>query len=62
MKVNVDRDMCCASGMCESVVSEVFTIADSGEVQVNDAAVDANIDKVRRAIIECPTQALSLSE
>ena len=60
MRVTVDRDICCASGNCEMAAPAVFELADSGDVQVHAAAVDANIDSVRRAISECPTQALTL--
>ena len=62
MRVTVDRDICCASGNCEMAAPAVFELADSGEVQVDDAAVEANVDSVRRAISECPTQALTLIE
>ncbi|WP_299573536.1 ferredoxin [uncultured Williamsia sp.] len=62
MRVTVDRDVCCASGNCEMAAPTVFELADSGEVQVDDSAVDANMDTVRRAISECPTQAISLHE
>ncbi|GGF08722.1 ferredoxin [Williamsia phyllosphaerae] len=62
MKVTVDRELCCASGMCEMTAPEVFLLADSGDVEVDNDEVDAHSDKVRRALIECPTQALTLIE
>jgi ferredoxin len=62
MHVTIDRDVCCASGNCEMAAPNVFELADSGEVQVDDTAVEANVDTVRRAIAECPTQAITLHE
>lgn len=62
MHVTIDRDVCCASGNCEMTAPNVFELADSGEVQVDDTAVEANVDTVRRAIAECPTQAITLHE
>jgi ferredoxin len=62
MHVTIDRDVCCASGNCEMAAPNVFELADSGEVQVDDTAVEANVDSVRRAIAECPTQAITLHE
>jgi ferredoxin len=62
MRVTIDRDVCCASGNCEMAAPNVFELADSGEVQVDDSAVDANVETVRRAIVECPTQAIALHE
>ena len=29
MKVTVDRELCCASGMCEMTAPEVFALAES---------------------------------
>ena len=62
MQVTIDRDVCCASGNCEMAAPNVFELADSGEVQLDDSAVEANVDTVRRAIAECPTQAIMLHE
>ncbi|GAA1909779.1 ferredoxin [Williamsia serinedens] len=62
MHVTIDRDVCCASGNCEMAAPNVFELADSGEVQADDTAVEANVDTVRRAIAECPTQAITLHE
>lgn len=62
MRVTVDRDVCCASGNCEMAAPDVFELADSGDVQVDDSAVDAHVDTVRQAIVECPTQAIALHD
>jgi ferredoxin len=62
MRVTIDRDLCCASGNCEMAAPNVFELADSGEVQVDDSAVDENVDSVRQAVSGCPTQAITLHE
>ncbi|GAA2055453.1 ferredoxin [Williamsia deligens] len=62
MRVTVDRDVCCASGNCEMAAPAVFELADSGDVQVDDSAVDGKVDSVRRAIVDCPTQAIELHD
>lgn len=63
MKVTVDRDVCAGLGECESLAPSIF------EVQ-HDAISKVLVDKVsvedstaaRRAVMSCPTGALTLSE
>ncbi len=61
--VQVDRERCVASGVCESLAPEVFEIDDEGVLQVHqdEPAADA-LDGVRDAVQSCPARALALAE
>lgn len=63
MRVKFDENLCVGSGQCELAVPTVFAVGDEGVVEVDEAAVgDAPEDKLRQAVRDCPTQALSLVE
>lgn len=61
--VQVDRERCVGSGVCESLAPEVFEIDDDGVLQVlrEDPAAD-QLDEVRDAVQSCPARALTLAE
>jgi len=62
-RVQVDRERCVASGVCESLAPEVFEIDDDGILQVHreEPGVD-DLDGVRDAVQSCPARALALAE
>jgi ferredoxin len=63
MRVEVDRDVCAASGVCMLIAPQVFEPDDEGYAQV---AVDADLghgpgssaQAVRRAELNCPARAI----
>ena len=62
-RVQVDRDRCVGSGVCEALAPEVFEIDDEGVLRVHreEPAAD-DLDGVRDAVQSCPTRALALAE
>ncbi|HSV40883.1 MAG TPA: ferredoxin [Nocardioidaceae bacterium] len=61
MRIVVDRDKCTGMGVCESIASDFFEVADDGTLEVYvDEVTDQRIDKVREAVDGCPAFALRL--
>ena len=65
MKVEVDRDVCAASGVCMMIAPDVFEPDDEGYARVSaDADADAGgggrgaADAVLRAELNCPAGAI----
>ena len=62
-RVQVDRDRCVGSGVCESLAPEVFEVDDDGALVVHRPEPDAaQLDDVRDAVQQCPARALALAE
>ena len=62
-RVQVDRDRCVGSGVCESLAPEVFEIDDDGVLQVlREEPAPDDLDGVRDAVQSCPARALALAE
>jgi ferredoxin len=62
-RVLVDRERCVGSGVCESLVPEVFEIDDDGVLQVHrEEPAPDDLDGVRDAVQSCPARALALAE
>ena len=60
LEVRVDRDRCMGSGNCVFRSPETFDLDDEGlAIVVGDPAADE--DRVRHAVDECPTRALSIT-
>ncbi|MGY2129101.1 ferredoxin [Blastococcus sp. SYSU DS0617] len=60
-RVQVDRERCVTSGVCESLAPEVFEIDDDGVLQVRRPEPDDDqLDDVRDAVQQCPARALAL--
>lgn len=60
-RVQVDRERCVGSGVCESLAPEVFEIDDDGVLQVHRDEPDPDqLDDVRDAVQQCPARALAL--
>lgn len=63
MKVHVDRDICAGFGVCLGLSPEVFELHDDGYAVVLVGEVPAEFeDAVRKAVVQCPSTAISLSE
>ena len=61
MKVSVDQDACVGSGNCEATSPDVFEVK-GGKSHVKMGQVPKEQeDKVKTAVEECPSGAISLS-
>jgi ferredoxin len=62
-RVQVDRERCVGSGVCESLAPDVFEIDDDGVLQVHREEPSADeLDDVQDAVQQCPARALALAE
>jgi ferredoxin len=57
-QVRVDREVCCAHGLCVAIAPRFFEFDDDDVAVVKD---DPSLDDVREAIDACPTQAIVVS-
>jgi ferredoxin len=57
--IEIDRDVCIGSGVCQSYASATFAIDDETKAAVIDAAGDPE-KTVRQAAESCPTGAISI--
>jgi ferredoxin len=62
MKIIPDWDRCESNGVCVSLAPEVFDLDADDNLQINDEAAPAVIEKVRQAVAGCPRAALALEE
>ncbi|GAA3041643.1 ferredoxin [Streptosporangium longisporum] len=61
MRVTVNRDTCCGSGLCVVAVPQVFGQDDETVVVVNEPEPPAALaDLVRQAARRCPTGTIRL--
>lgn len=61
MKVSVDSDVCAGHGACVDICPEVFVIGPDGYSVVIVAEVPPEfVERVERAVEECPTGAIDL--
>ncbi|HEY1623297.1 MAG TPA: ferredoxin [Streptosporangiaceae bacterium] len=61
--IDVDRDRCCGSGNCASVLPEIFSQDDGGRVvlcEPQPAAASRNA--VLEAVMLCPVRAITLRQ
>jgi ferredoxin len=62
MKVRVDPEICAGFGICVGICPEVFELHEDGYATVLVSEVPPELeDLVRRAVSQCPAQAISLS-
>jgi ferredoxin len=63
MKARVDAEVCAGFGVCLGLCPEVFELHDDGYavVVVNEVPKELE-DAVRKAVNQCPSRAISLSE
>jgi ferredoxin len=60
-RVQVDRERCVSSGVCESLAPEVFELDDDGILQLHrEEPTGDELDGVRDAVQSCPARALAL--
>ena len=63
MKVRVDASVCAGFGVCLGLCPEVFDMHDDGYAIVRVDEVPREFeDAVRKAVTQCPSRAISLSE
>lgn len=63
MKVRIDNDLCAGFGICVGIAPEMFELHDDGYATVLLGEVPPDLeDLVRRAVSQCPAQAISFSE
>jgi ferredoxin len=61
MRVAVDLDKCTGHGICESIAEDVFEVADDGIVRIHgEQRPEADRDRMRQAVTQCPSAALRL--
>ncbi len=58
-KVRIDKDLCIACGLCNSIIPTVFDWDDDGKMKAIVATVPANSKtEVEEAVTSCPTSAI----
>ena len=63
MKVHVDAGVCAGFGVCLGLCPEVFELHDDGYAIVRVDEVPKELeDVVRKAVSQCPSRAISLSD
>jgi len=63
MKVNVDYDLCGSNAVCMGLVPQVFEVREDGFLYVLNENPGPEFDeRLRAAVLECPTGAISLEE
>lgn len=63
MKVRVDQEICAGFGICVGICPEVFALHDDGyAVVLVDEVPEQFADLVSRAVDQCPSRAISVSE
>ncbi|UVO52661.1 ferredoxin [Sphingomonas sp. SUN039] len=63
MKVRIDPEVCAGFGICVGISPEVFELHDDGYATILVGEVPAELeDLVRRAVDQCPSRAISLSD
>jgi ferredoxin len=63
VKVSVDRTRCVGTGICEVTASAVFELDDKADLVILVPEIGPDqVDAVRTAVTNCPTQALTLTD
>lgn len=63
MKVGVDPDACVGHGRCYAMAPDLFAADDRGHCRVLTEEVPSElVDLARRAIANCPEEALTLED
>ena len=64
MRIEVDQEVCCGSGLCALTAPEVFDQRDEDGIVVTltTEVAKADYDAVRAAAAACPTSAIHLME
>lgn len=63
IRVEVNRETCSGFGNCAMVAESIFDVDDEGLVVLKRQFVpDDEIETVRRAVYDCPTDSISYTE
>jgi ferredoxin len=64
MKVSVDQELCCGSGLCVMKAAQVFDQREEDGIVIvlDDVPSPEHHDVVRAAATACPTSAIHLAE
>ncbi len=63
MRVDVDLGKCTGHGICESIAEDVFEVLDDGSVEILDHdRPEADRERMRQAVTQCPAAALRLQD
>ena len=63
IRIKVNRDTCLGYGNCVLVAEDLFALDDDGLVTVERELVgDEELEAVRRAVYDCPTNSISFDE
>jgi ferredoxin len=64
VKVSVDQDLCCASGLCVMRAAQVFDQREEDGIVIvlDDVPSPEHYDAVQAAATACPTSAIRLAE
>jgi ferredoxin len=61
MRVDVDLGKCTGHGICESIAEDVFEVQDDGTVVIVEPdRPEADRERMRQAVTQCPAAALRL--
>jgi ferredoxin len=63
MRLTVDREVCAGLGECEAIAPSIFEVQDDAisKVLVDDVGPE-DLEMARRAVMSCPTGALTLGD
>jgi ferredoxin len=63
MRILVDEERCAGHGRCYTLVPELFDADEQGHSVVTvDTLGEDQVDKARTAVLNCPEQAISITE
>lgn len=63
MRILLDEERCSGHGRCYTLVPELFDADEQGHgVVLVDTVSDEQVEKARSAVLNCPEQAISISE
>ncbi|MCW2726270.1 MAG: ferredoxin [Frankiales bacterium] len=60
IKIDLDRGICCGSGMCASLAPTAFGVEASGLAAVLPGAPTTDLDTLVKAAKSCPTLCITL--
>ena len=63
MKVRVDREICAGFGVCVALSPDLFKLHDDGYATVLFAEVPPELEDIaRQAAVQCPSNAITVSD
>ena len=63
MRATIDRDGCISCGLCETICSNVFRMADDGLAEVYVEEIPENVENCAlEALDSCPAGVISVEE